>query len=201
LDILAPAVAAGALAVGTVEVPAIHLPADEQRSVTLAQALMRCLRMFPAVAAWFDYSGAVPVLNIGAGAGADWMDEPELRRTMLTEAQSGSPPDGVVLEIETTGEFNGSTYRKVDVQAAGDTADGKRVLYIPLDLQGAGGSVTSSSLKVVTTSPFVSSSVGIFAFTRHVSISAFSPAPSISFIGTDVMRGSSPDRDASFSSK
>jgi hypothetical protein len=150
LDILAPAVAAGALAVGTVEVPAIYLPADEQRSVTLAQALMRCLRLFPAVAAWFDSSGVVPVLNIGTGAEAAWMDEPELLKTILTEAQSGTPPDGVVLEIETTGELNGSTCRKVDVQAAGDTGEGRRVLYIPLDLQGAGGSVTSASLKVET---------------------------------------------------
>ena len=150
LDILAPAAATGALAVGTVSVPEICLPADEQRSVTLAQALMRCLRLFPAVATWFDYSGPVPVLNVGAGAEAAWMDDPGLRRTLLSESRSGSPPDGVVLEIETTGDFNGNAYRKVDVQTAGDAAEGRKVLYIPLDLSGAGGSVTSASLKVET---------------------------------------------------
>ena len=151
LDILAQAAtASGAFAVGTVSVPAVYLPADEQRSVTLAQALMRCLRLFPSVAAWFDYSGSVPVLNIGEGAGAAWLDDPELRATVISEEQAGASPDGVVLEVETTGEWNGSAYRKVDLQAAGDVADGRKVLYIPLELQGAGGSVTSSSLDVET---------------------------------------------------
>jgi len=149
-SILAQAVAAGVLSVGTVSVPDICLPADEQRSITLAQALMRCLRLFPSVATWFDYSAPVPVLNIGGGAAAAWMDDPDSRKTMLAESQTGSPPDGVVIEIESTGEYNGNQYRKVEVQKAGDTADGKKVLYIPLDLQGSGGSVTSASLNVET---------------------------------------------------
>ncbi|MCL1922046.1 MAG: hypothetical protein FWG50_13410 [Kiritimatiellaeota bacterium] len=147
-DILAPAADAGAFTIGAVSVPAVHLPADEQRGVTLAQALMRCLRLFPSIAAWFDYSGTAPVLHVGTAAAAAWLDDPALRGTLLTEARTGSPPRGVVLEIESTGEFDGTPYRVVGEQAAGDVSDPARVLYIPLDLAGASGSTTLGALEV-----------------------------------------------------
>ena len=150
LDILQPAIDANAITLGTITVPDIYLPSDEQRSITLAQALLRCLRIFPALATWFDYTTPTPAIHIGKGTPANWLDNPTLRSTLLTEEQSGTPPAGVVLEIETTGDFNGSTYRKVTTQEAGNISNPSRVLFIPLDLQGSSGNVTSASLDVET---------------------------------------------------
>lgn len=147
-DILAAAVSIGVLQVGTITVPAVYLPYDGQRCITLEVALQRCLRFFPLVYTWFDYSTTPPTINMGSGAAATWMDLETLRATSIIEKVNGLPLDGVILDLEEVGDNNGAPYIKYTQQAAGTVTAGSRVMRIPLDLKGNSGSSTMRSLDV-----------------------------------------------------
>lgn len=149
-DILSIAAALGYITVGTVNVPAVYLPYDEQRCITLEQALQRVLRFFPLVYTWFDYSTTPPTLNIGQGSAAEWMDFPAFKSTSLVEREAGLPLEGVILDLEENGDNNGTPYRKYSQQTAGTVTPGSRVMRIPLDLKGNSGSATSRTLDVTT---------------------------------------------------
>lgn len=147
-SILAQAVALSALQIGTVTVPNVYLPYDSQRCITLEVALQRCLRFFPLIYTWFDYSTTPPTINIGSGSAATWLDLDTLKSTSLLEKISGLPLDGVILDLESTGNNNGTPYTAYSQQTAGIVTAGSRVMRIPLDLKGNSGSSTMRSLDV-----------------------------------------------------
>jgi len=146
--ILAQAVALNALQIGTISVPAVYLPYDAQRCITLEVALQRLLRFFPLVYTWFDYSTTPPTINMGSGSAATWLNLDTLKSTSLMEKSSGLPLDGVILDLESVGDNNGAPYTVYSQQTAGIVTAGSRVMRIPLDLKGNSGSSTSRSLDV-----------------------------------------------------
>lgn len=149
-DILSIAAALGYITIGTVDVPAVYLPYDEQRSITLEQALQRVLRFFPLIYTWFDYSTTPPTINMGQGSAAEWMELPAFKAASILEKESGLPLDGVILDLEETGDNGGTPYLKYSQQTAGTVTPGSRVMRIPLDLKGNSGSITSRTLDVTT---------------------------------------------------
>lgn len=147
-DILAAAVSLSVLQIGTITVPVVYLPYDAQRCITLEVALQRCLRFFPLVYTWFDYSTTPPTINMGSGAAASWVNLETLRATSIVEKVSGLPLVGVILDLEEVGDNNGSPYIKYTQQTAGTVTAGSRVMRIPLDMKGNSGSSTMRSLDV-----------------------------------------------------
>lgn len=135
-----------------VSVSTQHLPFDECRDITVADAIRRELRFFPKAICRFDYSGATPALHISKNASpttaAYVANIPKSRREYVYNAH---PITGVDLEIETTGTVDGVEYRQISHQTAGNTAAGNPdCLYATLQIRGASSSVTRQSFKSVT---------------------------------------------------
>ena len=131
-------------------VPALTMPMEEQRDLTCAQALERCLRLLPHVCAAFDYSQTPPVLDLITPAASDaaWIAAASL--LSREDTATGDPVEGVDLEIEATGSVNGSPYRQVVHQSAGDLSDPLRVLTATVQLAGSDSDATYNSADIVT---------------------------------------------------
>ena len=131
-------------------VPALTMPMEEQRDLTCAQALERCLRLTPHVCTAFDYSQTPPVLNLITPAASDaaWIAAASL--LAREDTTTGEPVEGVDLEIEATGSINGSPYRQVVHQSAGTLTDPLRVLTATVQLAGSDSDATYRSADIVT---------------------------------------------------
>ena len=85
---------------------------------------------------------------MGSGSAATWLDLDTLKSTSLLEKISGVPLDGVILDLESVGDNDGTPYVLYSQQTAGTVTAGSRVMRIPLDLKGNSGSSTMRSLDV-----------------------------------------------------
>ncbi|MBR0197937.1 MAG: hypothetical protein IJQ34_07370 [Kiritimatiellae bacterium] len=138
--------------VGSINVSTITLPLDECRDITIADAIRRELRLFPKVISRFDYSGQTPALYITRPSTAtDAAYIASIPKQERNYEYNAHPITGVDLEIETTGDVQGVTYRDISHQTAGNTLAGNpNCLYATLTLAGASSNSVSQSLKSVT---------------------------------------------------
>ena len=130
----------------------ITLPFDECRDITIADAIRRELRLFPAAVTFFDYSTNPPTLKIQmpATSGSDASYVADVPKTVRQYTLNPHPVDAVDLEIETVG----SGYRVIDHQRAAKTgatyANNPNCLYATLQLAGAESAAVTQSLTVTT---------------------------------------------------
>lgn len=133
----------------------ITLPFDECRDITIADAIRRELRLFPAAVTYFDYSTATPTIKIQmpATSGSDAAYVASVSKTHRQYTYNPHPIDGVDLEIETIGDVGGVSYRNITHQTAGNTAtNNPNCLYATLQLQGFSSSSVSQSFTAVVES-------------------------------------------------
>lgn len=128
------------------------LPSDECRDITVADAIRRELRFFPAAICRFDYSAETPALKIvrdtAPETAAYVAAVPKSARSCSYNAH---PITGVDLEIEATGTVDGIEYRQISHQTAGDTTAGNPdCLYATLQIKGASQSAVKQSFTSVT---------------------------------------------------
>ena len=134
--------------VGDIDVSTQCLPSDECRDITVSDAIRRELRLYPKVVTRFDYSGATPTLVIGRGSAASYDVADKTEREIEYDEH---PITGVDLEIETTGTIDGSEYRDISHQTAGDTTAGNPdCLYATLQIRGASANATYQTFESVT---------------------------------------------------
>lgn len=139
--------------VGSVSVSTQHLPFDECRDITVADAIRRELRLFPKAFTRFSYSGSRVRLNImradTSGEDAAYMASvPEEERQRVWDA---NPIDGVDLEFETVSEVNGVKYVTIDHQKAGNTATtNPNCLYATVRVDGGAASTVAGSFTSIT---------------------------------------------------
>ena len=132
--------------VGTINVSTQELPFDPTRDITIAEAIVRELKFFPAAVASFDYSTTPPTLNITLPdlSGNDAAYVAQIPKTARQYVYNAHPITGVDLEIESVGEVDGVQYRNIGHQTAGNTTAGNPdCLYATLQLAG----FSSSSVK------------------------------------------------------
>ncbi|MBQ5796272.1 MAG: hypothetical protein IIW14_09810 [Kiritimatiellae bacterium] len=137
--------------VGTINVSAQELPFDPTRDITIAQAIIRELKFFPAAVTSFDYSTTPPTLNITLPdlSGNDAAYVASIPKTARQYVYNAHPVTGVDLEIETVEEVDGVEYRNLTHQTAGNTLAGNPdCLYATLQL--AGFSASSVKQKFVS---------------------------------------------------
>ena len=135
------------VASGNISVSTQILPSDECRDITVADAIRRELRLFPKAVARFDYSTTPPTLVIDKGSAADYSVPDKTEREIEFDE---NPITGVDLEIEATGEIDGSSYRQITHQKAGTAAGNPGCLYATLQIKGASSSTVRQSFKSVT---------------------------------------------------
>lgn len=132
--------------VGTINVSTQELPFDPTRDISIAQAIIRELKFFPAAVTSFDYSTTPPTLNITLPdlSGNDAAYVASIPKTARQYVYNAHPVTGVDLEIESVGEVDGVQYRNIGHQTAGNTLAGNPdCLYATLQLAG----FSSSSVK------------------------------------------------------
>lgn len=150
--------------VGTIDVSMQKLPFDETRDITVADAIVRELKFFPAACTRFDYSTTPPTLNISMPdrSGEDAVYVAAVPKTVRQYIYNAHPITGVDLEIETTGEVDGVEYRDITHQTAGDTLAGNPdCLYATLLLAGFSSSAVKQSFTAVVEDPYASYWQGI----------------------------------------
>lgn len=140
--------------VGDIDVDNVTtLPLDECRDITIADAIRRELRLFPAAVTHFDYSEATPELNIDMPDtdGDDAAYVAAVKKSHRQYVYNPHPIDGVDLEIESTSEVDGVVFRNITHQTAGNTAtNNPNCLYATLQIAGfSSSSVTQSFTAVV----------------------------------------------------
>lgn len=125
-----------------------ELPFDEVRDLSCAQAINRVLRWFPKKIVRFDYSSGTPNIELADPEAASWIDS--IDKTSVVRTLSGHPISGVCLETVTTGEDDGTPYRKIGRQIYPASADptGVDVLHASIQLAGASASTTREFLRV-----------------------------------------------------
>ena len=123
------------------------LPSDECRDITAADAIRRELRLFPKAVSRFDYSTTPPTLVIDKGSAADYSVPDKTEREIEFDE---NPITGVDLEIESTGEIDGASYRQITHQKAGTAAGNPGCLYATLQIKGASSNAVHQSFKSVT---------------------------------------------------
>lgn len=131
----------------------IKLPFDECRDITIADALIRELRLFPAAVAYFDYLADTPQLQLQMPptSGKDAAYVAAIPKTRRQYTYTTHPITGVNLEIETTGVVDGDEYRVIDHQTAGNTSPtNPDILYATVLLAGASSEAIRQSLTVHT---------------------------------------------------
>ena len=134
--------------VGTISVSTQVLPFDPTRDITIAQAIIRELKFFPAAVASFDYSTTPPTLNITLPdlSGSDAAYVATIPKTSRQHVYNAHPITGVDLEIETVGDVDGVEYRNITHQTAGNTLVGNPdCLYATLQLAGFSSSSVRQS--------------------------------------------------------
>lgn len=124
----------------------LTLPWDEQRDLTCAQAVDRCLRFCPDVCSRIDYAPAVPVLHFTAG---DDFQIPDSAETIVDQARDDLVCPGVEIQIERLGQHDGTQYRTLQNLTAGDVADPDAV-HATLQLAGPESNRTVLRVDVVT---------------------------------------------------
>lgn len=134
--------------VGTIDVSTQELPFDPTRDITIAEAIVRELKFFPAAVASFDYSTTPPTLNITlpdlSGNAAAYVAT--IPKTSRQHVYNAHPITGVDLEIETVGDVDGVEYRNITHQTAGNTLVGNPdCLYATLQLAGFSSSSVRQS--------------------------------------------------------
>lgn len=129
-----------------------ELPFDECRDITVADAIRRELRLFPAAICRFDYAPPTPALKIRRGnAPATAAYVASVPKSARKYTYNAHPITGVDLEIEATGTVDGVEYRQISHQTAGDTAAGNPdCLYATLQVRGASSSAVKQSFESVT---------------------------------------------------
>ena len=134
---------------GAVSVSSRHLPFDEVRDLTIADAIRRELRFFPRTVTRFDYSQPTPTLSITriAKNGSDAAYVASIPKTARQKRYTTNPVTGVDIEIETVGDG----WRDIEHQTAGNTLAGNpNCLYATIQLAGATSSLVTQSFKSVT---------------------------------------------------
>lgn len=134
--------------VGTISVSTQELPFDPTRDITIAQAIIRELKFFPAAVTRFDYSTTTPTLNITLPdlSGNDAAYVSPIPKTARQYVYNAHPITGVDLEIESVGEVDGVQYRNIGHQTAGNTLAGNPdCLYATLQLAGFSSSSVRQS--------------------------------------------------------
>lgn len=126
-----------------------HLPFDEMRDATCAQALERVLRFFPDISVAFDSQFKIMAFrSAGLYDATAYVDNYADQIKRIDEA-TDSFIDGVRVEILKTGTINGKTYSLVTAQTAGETG-GINVLHGTLELSGRDASRSKQRLDAVT---------------------------------------------------
>jgi len=139
--------------VGTISVSTQKLPFDPTRDITIADAIVRELKYYPGAISRFDYSTTPPTLNIRHPdrSGNDAAYVASIPKTARQYVYNAHPVTGVDLEIETTGEVDGVTYRDITHQQAGDTSAGNpNCLYATVQLAGWSSSSVKQSFTAVS---------------------------------------------------
>lgn len=152
----APAACGYQIGTGSISVSTQALPFDECRDITIADAIVRELRFFPAAVARFDYSTATPTLHINmpSTSGNDAAYVAAIPKTVRQHVYNAHPITGVDLEIESSGDVDGVTYRTISHQTAGNTAaDNPDCLYATLQLAGFSSSSVSQSFTAEVETP------------------------------------------------
>lgn len=139
--------------VGTVSVSTQELPFDPTRDITIAQAIIRELKFFPAAVTRFDYSTTPPTLNITLPdlSGNDAAYVAPIPKTARQYVYNAHPVTAVALEIETVGEVDGAQYRDITHQVAPFGYDASTnnpdCLYATIQLAGFSASSVKQSFK------------------------------------------------------
>lgn len=137
--------------VGTVSVSTQELPFDPTRDITIAQAIIRELKFFPAAVTRFDYSTTTPTLNITLPdlSGNDAAYVSQIPKTARQYVYNAHPVTAVALEIETVGEVDGAQYRDITHQVAPFGYDASTnnpdCLYATIQLAGFSASSVKQS--------------------------------------------------------
>lgn len=137
--------------VGTVSVSTQELPFDPTRDITIAQAIIRELKFFPAAVTRFDYSTTTPTLNISLPdlSGNDAAYVSPIPKTARQYVYNAHPVTAVALEIETVGEVDGAQYRDITHQVAPFGYDASTnnpdCLYATIQLAGFSASSVKQS--------------------------------------------------------
>jgi len=156
--------------VGTINVSAQRLPFDPTRDITIADAIVRELKYYPGAISRFDYSTTPPTLNIGHPdrSGNDAAYVASIPKTARQYVYNAHPVTGVDLEIETTGEVDGVTYRDIAHQQAGDTSAGNpNCFYATVQLAGVSASSVKQSFTAVSETPPTSYNVAGWWKAKH----------------------------------
>lgn len=156
--------------VGTINVSAQKLPFDPTRDITIADAIVRELKYYPGAISRFDYSTTPPTLNIGHPdrSGNDAAYVASIPKTARQYVYNAHPVTGVDLEIETTGEVDGVTYRDIAHQQAGDTSVGNpNCFYATVQLAGFSASSVKQSFTAVSETPPTSYNVAGWWKAKH----------------------------------
>ena len=124
------------------------LPFDEVRDLSCAQAINRVLRWFPKKIVRFDYSSGTPNLELADPEAASWIAS--IDKSSVVRTTSAHPITGVFLETVTTGEDDGTPYRKIGRQVYPANADPTDVdvLHATIQLAGSSSSTTREKLRV-----------------------------------------------------
>lgn len=160
--------------VGTVSVGSVTLPFDETRDITIADAVKRELRLFPAAVTRFDYSTTPPTLNALAAnryaAVPSYITEGSF--TVISEELNSNPITAVDLEIEATSEVEGVQYRNITHQTAriaGSSAEAGSpdCLYATLQIAGAAQSSVKQSFTAKVEDPPTSPNDAVWWKNKH----------------------------------
>jgi hypothetical protein len=147
-----------AMQVSSADVAALTLtpPYDEQRDLTLAEALRRCLRWIPDAVTWWDYATTPPTLHIQRRSNLPTVTMPVVSTDaqLVESAQLRARPDlqapAVVLKYERVNSVDGVPWRQIvkDIYPVGadEAARGNVVATIDLD----GDQVQRSVATIVT---------------------------------------------------
>ena len=150
---------------GTISVSTQNLPFDPTRDITIAEAIIRELKFFPAAVASLDYSFTPPKLNITLPtlSGSDAAYVASIPKTHRQYTYNAHPVDGVDLEIETVVDVDGVQYRDITHQTAGNTAiSNPNCLYATLQLAGFSSSSVVQVFNSVTEPIYYNGSGGYF---------------------------------------
>lgn len=132
------------------------IPAEEVKNLTCAEVVTRCLRWFPDVVLWFDYSASpLPVLNASRIATAPVVDF-SLASSVVERLDYVERDDirkrGVVIQYERIDTSDGEQTEVVITDAAGETT-GFDILETTVSLNGSQVSWTKQRLESEVINP------------------------------------------------
>jgi hypothetical protein len=151
-DVIDWAIARGApIEIGTIDA-GIQMPFDERENITCAEVLDHCQRLFPDILIWFDYTTPTPTFHAVKRANIASVDLDLTSTTRRLTVLDITPradlvKPGVTVQYEKTHDVDGVTYRTVETDSAGDTAQFDSI-YLSYDLQGS--SATYLRQKITT---------------------------------------------------